>query len=59
MLKACYAPRYSARTHTNSMEKLTAVADVLRTNQMVEFMDPGLIEIEIFAIRQLLFAQMK
>ncbi len=29
MLKACYSPRYFAQTHTNSMEKLTAVADVL------------------------------
>lgn len=29
------------------MEKLTAVADVLRTDQMVELIDPGLIDIEI------------
>ena len=36
MLKACYSPRYYAQTHTNSMEKLTAVADVLRAQQMVE-----------------------
>ncbi|MCH7308605.1 histone deacetylase [Acinetobacter sp. NIPH 1852] len=47
MLKACYSPRYYAQTHTNSMEKLTAVADVLRTNQMVELIDPGLIDVEI------------
>jgi acetoin utilization deacetylase AcuC-like enzyme len=47
MLKACYAPRYFARTHTNSMEKLTAVADVLRTHQMVDLIDPGLIDTEI------------
>ena len=47
MLKACYSPRYFARTHTNSMEKLTAVADVLRTHQMVDLIDPGLIDTEI------------
>ncbi|EKU52680.1 histone deacetylase family protein [Acinetobacter sp. WC-323] len=29
------------------MEKLTAVADVLRTQQMAELVDPGLIDIEI------------
>ena len=47
MLKACYSPRYFAQTHTNSMEKLTAVADVLRTHQMAELVDPGLIDIEL------------
>ena len=47
MLKACYSPRYYAQTHTNSMEKLTAVADVLRAQQMVELIDPGLIDFEI------------
>ncbi|NAR49224.1 histone deacetylase [Acinetobacter haemolyticus] len=47
MLKACYSPRYYAQTHTNSMEKLTAVAEVLQQQQWVELIDPGLIEIEI------------
>lgn len=47
MLKACYSPRYFAQTHTNSMEKLTAVADMLRTHQMAELVDPGMIDIEI------------
>ncbi|MGJ8757250.1 histone deacetylase [Acinetobacter sp. HC8-3S] len=47
MLKACYSPRYYAQTHTNSMEKLTAVADVLYENKMVELIDPGLIDVEI------------
>lgn len=47
MLKACYSPRYFAQTHTNSMEKLTAVADVLRTHHMAELVDPGLIDVEI------------
>ena len=47
MLKACYSPRYYARTHTNSMEKLTAVADVLCKHKMVELIDPGLIDVEI------------
>jgi len=47
MLKACYSPRYYAQTHTNSMEKLTAVADVLQQQQLVELIDPGLIDIKI------------
>jgi len=47
MLKACYSPRYFAKTHTNSMEKLTAVADVLRAQQMVELIDPGSIDVEL------------
>ena len=47
MLKACYSPRYYAQTHTNSMEKLTAVADVLQQQQWVELIDPGLIDIDI------------
>ena len=47
MLKVCYSPRYYAQTHTNSMEKLTAVADVLRKHKMVELIDPGLIDVEI------------
>lgn len=47
MLKACYSPRYYAQTHTNSMEKLTAVAEVLQQQQWVELIDPGLIDIDI------------
>lgn len=47
MLKACYSPRYYAQTHTNSMEKLTAVAEVLKQQQLVELIDPGLIDIDI------------
>ncbi|ENU23390.1 hypothetical protein F993_02083 [Acinetobacter proteolyticus] len=47
MLKACYSSRYYAQTHTNSMEKLTAVADVLRAQQMVELIDPGSIDVEL------------
>lgn len=47
MLKACYSPRYYAQTHTNSMEKLTAVAEVLRARNMVELVDPGLIDVEV------------
>lgn len=47
MLKACYSPRYYAKTHTNSMEKLSAVAEVLHQQQMVEFVDPGIIDVEI------------
>ena len=47
MLKACYSPRYYASTHTNSMEKLTAVADSLAEQNIAELVDPGIIDPEI------------
>ncbi|MFB2538579.1 MULTISPECIES: histone deacetylase [unclassified Acinetobacter] len=47
MLKTCYSSRYYAITHTRSMEKLTAVAEVLAAEHIAELVDPGLIDINI------------
>lgn len=47
MLKACYSAKYYAETHTKSMEKLTAVADVLKEQHIAELVDPGVIDTEI------------
>ena len=47
MLKACYSPQYFAKTHTNSMEKLTAVAQVLEAEEMAELVDPESIDPKI------------
>lgn len=51
MLKTCYSPRYYAHTPTNSMEKLSAIAEVLFQDQLVELVDPGEINPDI--LRQL------
>lgn len=50
-LKTCYSSSYYAITPTNSMEKLTAIADVLDEEHLVELIDPGLIDTDI--LRQL------
>ena len=47
MLKVCYSPRYFAHTHTNSMEKLTAVAEVLTQHQLADLVDPESIDHKI------------
>lgn len=47
MLKTCYSPRYYAQTHTNSMEKLAAVAEVLQSQNIAELIDPGIIDVNI------------
>ncbi|OTG66775.1 histone deacetylase [Acinetobacter silvestris] len=47
MLKACYSSRYFAQTHTNSMEKLTAVAEVLEQQQIADLVDPESIDHKI------------
>ncbi len=47
MLQACYSPRYFATTHTNSMEKLTAVAEVLEQDQIADLVDPESIDPKI------------
>lgn len=47
MLKACYSPKYYASTHTNSMEKLTAVAEALEAENIAELVDPGIIDPKI------------
>lgn len=46
-LQTCYSPRYYAITPTNSMEKLTAIADVLAEENITDFLDPGLIDTDI------------
>lgn len=46
-LQTCYSPRYYAITPTNSMEKLTAIADVLIEENITDFLDPGLIDVDI------------
>ena len=39
ILKACYSPRYFAQTDSNSMQKLTAVTDVLAHNKRVDLLN--------------------
>lgn len=51
MLDVCYSPHYFARTHTNSMEKLSAVADALKTWGKIRFHEPPSIDIDL--LRQL------
>lgn len=46
-LQTCYSPRYYAITPTNSMEKLTAIADVLIEENITDFLDPGLVDVDI------------
>lgn len=48
MLHVCYSPQYFATTHTNSMEKLTAVADVLQTYPYIQFHRPESLDIQVF-----------
>ncbi len=40
MLNVCYSPKYFAHTHTNSMEKLKAIADQLSLGDFVKFHEP-------------------
>ena len=47
MLQVCYSPDYYAQTHTNSMEKLSAVADALDLLGIVEFHRPEKLSIDI------------
>lgn len=44
MLEVCYSPGYFAQTHTNSMEKLSAVADALSTWKNIRFHAPELLD---------------
>lgn len=46
-LKTCYSPRYYAVTPTNSMEKLTAIAEMLDEERLVDFIEPDLINPDI------------
>lgn len=47
MLKVCYSPKYYAVTHTNSMEKLSGIAEVLAQSDYAELVDPDLIDPDI------------
>ena len=50
MLDVCYSPNYISTTHTNSMEKLKAVADALSTWQGIQFHEPETLDIEILKL---------
>lgn len=47
MLQVCYSPQYFAQTHTNSMEKLTAVAEALSPLGITQFHAPDPLGIDI------------
>ncbi len=47
MLQVCYSPHYYATTHTNSMEKLTAVAKALEASGGFQFHEPELIDLDL------------
>lgn len=47
MLKACYSPRYYAKTKSNSMEKLTAVAETVQMRGLAELVAPAPIDPEL------------
>ena len=47
MLNICYSPEYFAHTHTNSMEKLSAVADDLHDCNFIRLHEPQPIDIQI------------
>ena len=44
MLKACYSPRYYAKTKSNSMEKLTAVAEAVQMRGLAKLIAPAPID---------------
>ncbi|MEG2358350.1 histone deacetylase [Acinetobacter sp.] len=47
MLDVCYSPNYVSATHTNSMEKLKAVADALSASGAVQFHAPEILDIQV------------
>ena len=47
VIHVCYSPRYYAHTHTNSMEKLAAVAEVLAQKSYIELVEPELIDVQL------------
>lgn len=47
MLNVCYSAQYFAFTHTNSMEKLTAIADALHEKPYIRFHAPRDLDIEL------------
>ncbi|WP_111893107.1 histone deacetylase [Acinetobacter sp. MB5] len=46
-IRVCYSSRYYAKTHTNSMEKLTAVAEVLHGKSYIELVEPELVDVDL------------
>lgn len=48
MLQVCYSSHYYAQTHTNSMEKLSAVAEALEPLGIVQFHAPEKLPISVF-----------
>ncbi len=51
MLKACYSDRYFATTPSNSMEKLSAIAEKVQELKLAQLIEPSAIEPDI--LRQL------
>ena len=51
VLNVCYSPKYYADTHTNSMEKLTVVAETLHQCPKVRFHAPAPLDLDL--LRQL------
>ena len=51
MLDVCYSPDYFAHTHTNSMEKLAAVAEALKSWSSIRFHEPDDLDLDL--LRQL------
>lgn len=51
VLNVCYSPAYYADTHTNSMEKLTVVAETLQQYPQVRFHEPEALDLDL--LRQL------
>ena len=47
MLKACYSPRYYAHTKSNSMEKLTAVAEAVQARGLAKLIAPNPIDADL------------
>lgn len=47
MLKVCYSPKYYAVTHTNSMEKLAAIAEVLAQSELADLIEPDPLDPDI------------
>ena len=44
MLNLCYSPQYFAQTHTNSMEKLSAVANAISELDGIQLHAPSRID---------------
>ncbi|AXY59709.1 histone deacetylase [Acinetobacter sp. WCHAc010052] len=50
MLNVCYSPDYFAQTHTNSMEKLKAVADALKKSSVILWNEPEAVSTELLYV---------